>query len=80
MNCNEKELKAKLYNNRAIAHFKLGKMMRALICIFFSLLKVIRAVNSSFLKKVIIWNAYTQKEIHQKNTCAIHWPLKHTKK
>ena len=36
MNCNEKELKAKLHNNRAIAHFKLGKMMRALICIFFS--------------------------------------------
>ena len=36
MNCNEKELKAKLYNNRAIAHFKLGKMMRALICIFLS--------------------------------------------
>ena len=35
INCNEKELKAKLYNNRAIAHFKLGKMMRALICIFF---------------------------------------------
>ena len=33
MNCNEKELKAKLHNNRAIAHFKLGKMMRALICI-----------------------------------------------
>ncbi|XP_066029508.1 tetratricopeptide repeat protein 28-like [Pocillopora verrucosa] len=24
MNCDEKELKAKLYNNRAIAHFKLG--------------------------------------------------------
>ncbi|XP_066016887.1 tetratricopeptide repeat protein 28-like [Pocillopora verrucosa] len=24
MNCNDKELKAKLYNNRAIAHFKLG--------------------------------------------------------
>ena len=36
MNCNEKELKVKLYNNRAIAHFKLGEMMRALICIFFS--------------------------------------------
>ena len=35
LNCNEKELKAKLYNNRAMAHFKLGKMMRALICIFF---------------------------------------------
>ena len=35
MNCNDKELKAKLYNNRAIAHSKLGKMMRALICIFF---------------------------------------------
>ena len=27
MNCNEKELKAKLYNNRAIAHSKLGKMI-----------------------------------------------------
>ena len=27
MNCNEKELKAKLYNNRAIAYFKLGKMI-----------------------------------------------------
>ena len=27
MNCNERELKAKLYNNRAIAHFKLGKMI-----------------------------------------------------
>ncbi|CAH3161481.1 unnamed protein product [Pocillopora meandrina] len=24
VNCNEKELEAKLYNNRAIAHFKLG--------------------------------------------------------
>ena len=35
LNCNEKVLKAKLYNNRAIAHSKLGKMMRALICIFF---------------------------------------------
>ena len=54
MNCNEKELKAKLYNNRAIAHFKLGKMMRVLICIF-SLLKL-RVVSSSFLKKVIILN------------------------
>ena len=29
VNCNEKELEAKLYNNRAVAHFKLGKMMRA---------------------------------------------------
>ena len=36
MNCNEKELKAKLHNNRAISHSKLGKMMRALIGIFFS--------------------------------------------
>ena len=36
MNCNEKELKAKLYNNRAIAHLKLGKMMRAFIYFFFS--------------------------------------------
>ena len=35
MNCNEKELKAKLYNNRANAHFKLGKMMITAIYIFF---------------------------------------------
>ena len=34
MESNEKELKAKLYNNRAITHSKLGKMMRTLICIF----------------------------------------------
>ena len=54
MNCNEKELKAKLHNNRAIAYSKLGKMMRALICIFFSL--KLRAVSSSFVKKVIILN------------------------
>lgn len=27
VNCNEKELKAKLYNNRATAHFKLGRIM-----------------------------------------------------
>ena len=27
VNCSEKDLKAKLYNNRAIAHFKLGKMV-----------------------------------------------------
>ena len=32
---NEKELRAKLHTNRAIAHFKLGKMMRALTYIFF---------------------------------------------
>ena len=31
MNSDAKELNAKLYNNRAIAHFKLGKIMRALI-------------------------------------------------
>ena len=41
MNCNEKELKAKLHNNRAIAHSKLGKIMRTLICIFFSILKLL---------------------------------------
>ena len=55
MNCNEKELKAKLHNNRAIAHFKLGKMMRALICIFFPFWSY-WVVNSSFLKKVLILN------------------------
>ena len=56
MNCNEKELKAKLHNNRAIAHFKLGKMMRALICIFF-LFWSYWVVSNSFLKKGIILNA-----------------------
>ncbi|XP_066024237.1 tetratricopeptide repeat protein 28-like [Pocillopora verrucosa] len=30
MNCNEKELKAKLHNNRAIAHFKLGNHQESL--------------------------------------------------
>ena len=50
MNCNDKELKAKLYNNRAIAHFKLGKMMRTLICIFF-LLKL-RAISCSFPQRL----------------------------
>ncbi|CAH3156917.1 unnamed protein product [Pocillopora meandrina] len=30
MNCNEKELKAKLHNNRAIAHFKLGNHQNSL--------------------------------------------------
>ena len=53
MNCNEKELKAKLYNNRAIAHSKLGKLMKNMH--FFSLLKL-RVVSNSFLKKVIILN------------------------
>ena len=60
MNCNEKELKAKLHNNRAISHFKLGKMMRALICIFFSF----EAIGLSvvvFWKKVIILNACPEK-------------------
>ena len=59
-NCNEKELRAKLYNNRAIAHSKLGKMMRALICIFF-LFWSYWVVSSSFLKKVIILNACPEK-------------------
>ena len=69
MNCNEKELKVKLYNNRAIAHFKLGELMRTLICFFFSLLKL-RAVNSSFLKKVIILNVglILAPQIYQKIT------------
>ena len=49
MNCNEKELKAKLHNNRAIAHSKLGKMMRALICIF--PFWSYWAVSSSFWKR-----------------------------
>ena len=66
--CNEKELKAKLYNNRAIAHFKLGKMIRTLKCIFFSLLKL-RAVSSSFLKKMIIL-----KKKFSGNIYALYWP------
>ena len=59
-NCNEKELKAKLHNNRAIAHFKLGKMMRPLICFFF-LVWSYWVVSSSFLKKGIILNACPEK-------------------
>ena len=35
MNCNDKELKAKLHNNRAITQLKLGKMMRDFIYIVF---------------------------------------------
>ena len=70
MNCNEKELKAKLYNNRAITHFKLGKMTRALICFFFYLLKC-RAVtySSSFLIKVIILNFCQKRNSPEKCSC-----------
>ena len=70
MNCNEKELKAKLYNNRAITHFKLGKMTRALICFFFYLLKH-RAVtySSSFLIKVIILNFCQKRNSPEKCSC-----------
>ena len=60
LNCNEKVLKAKLYNNRAIAHSKLGKMMRALKCIFL-LFWGYCAVCSSFLKNMIILNACPEK-------------------
>ena len=60
LNCNEKVLKAKLYNNRAIAHSKLGKMMRALTCIVL-LFWSYCAVCSSFLKKMIILNACPEK-------------------
>ena len=61
INCNEKELKAKLHNNRAIAHSKLGMIMRALIGIFFFLFWSYWVVSSSFLKKVIILNACLEK-------------------
>ena len=50
MNCNKTELKAKLHNNRAIAHFKLGKMIRGLICIFFSF-EAIRLLIVVFWKR-----------------------------
>ena len=36
VNCNDKELKAKLYNNRSIAHLKLGKTMRVFFLLFFT--------------------------------------------
>ena len=52
VNCNDKELKAKLYNNRAIAHLKLGKTMRVIL--YFFLLLKLKAVISNFLKKVMI--------------------------
>ena len=54
MNCNEKELKAKLYNNRAIAHSKLGKLMRALRCTFFYF--EAKGSQQQFFEKVIILN------------------------
>ena len=69
VNCNEKELKAKLYNNRAIIHFKLGKMMKTSICIF-PLLKL-RAVRSSFLKKVIILNVHQERNSQEKYICLV---------
>ena len=74
MNCNEKKLKAKLYNNRAIAHFKLGKLIIAFKYAFFPLLKL-RAVSSSFLKKAIILNvglilaSQTYKEVTSYPRC-----------
>ena len=67
MNCNEKELKAKLYNNRAIAHFKLGKMMRALICIFLSSARAF----SSFSENVIVLNIYLKIKNPKKYICLI---------
>ena len=76
MNCNEKEMKAKLYNNRAIAHFKLGKMMRALICIFLSSARAF----SSFSEKGDNFEYMSKnKKIIRKNIYALSWPLKHTK-
>ena len=67
MNCNEKELKAKLYNNRAIAHFKLGKMMRALIYIFLSSARAF----SSFSENVIVLNIYLKIKNPKKYICLI---------
>ena len=74
MNCNEKELKAKLYNNRAIAHFRLGKMMRALICIFLSPARAF----SSFSEKGDNFE-YMSKNKKSEKIYALSWPLKHTK-
>lgn len=34
VNCNDTELKAKLYNNKAIAHFKLGKKLTYSVLFF----------------------------------------------
>ena len=69
MESNEKELKAKLYNNRAITHFKLGKMMRTLICIF------------SFEARgcQLQFSVHRQKEIMRKKY-PLSWPLKHIEK
>ena len=68
INCNEKELKAKLHNNRAIAHSKLGKMMRALICIFF----YFEAIELS-----IVGDNF---ECMPGKIYILSWPLKYTKK
>ena len=65
MNCNDKELKAKLHNNRAIAQLKLGKMMRDFIYIVF-LFWSYWAVNSNFLQKVIILNVCPKRNSPEK--------------
>ena len=64
VNCNDKELKAKLYNNRAIAHLKLGKTMR--VFLFFFLLLKLKAVISNFLKKVMILNVCPKRNSPEK--------------
>ncbi|CAH3163040.1 unnamed protein product [Pocillopora meandrina] len=48
MNCNEKELKAKLYNNRAIAHFKLGNHQDSLRDA-----EAANELNTTFLKAIV---------------------------
>ncbi|RMX46579.1 hypothetical protein pdam_00026033, partial [Pocillopora damicornis] len=48
MNCNEKELKAKLHNNRAIAHFKLGNHQDSLRDAEAAI-----ELNSTFLKAIV---------------------------
>ena len=73
MNCNDKELKAKLHNNRAIAHSKLGKMMRALICISFSILKLL-SCHQQFSEKGDDFECMPGK------IYILSWPLKYTKK
>ena len=73
MNCNEKELKAKLHNNRAIAHSKLGKMMRALTSFFFALLKLLCCLQQ-FSEKDDNFECMPG-EIYISS-----WPLKYTKK
>ena len=69
MNCNVEELKAKLHNNRAIAHFKLGKLMRTLIYIFFSF--EVKGCQWQFSERCDNFECMPKKKFSKKCICLI---------